>query len=608
MPPEMLRLCALALQAATVSAGLGDLLGGIIDTLNGGVSDGGAGAGAGPGAVAIASASAAPLTEPKCADNLAAGASDLCQPRFVWGLRNGGPQPASSNAGASPAEGGKGVSLTWKACYAEGSLYDAHDCEQAIARLLLDALGVHLESELASEAWGPRSGEVGKPQWQVYAANGERVQSWGGVLAAPSISTAAPALAAGDDTGASVAAVADDPDGVPKVIVPLYIAPEGRLFVWPIQRVGYVTPVPGVQHNREPGAPTVTVETLCVSPRIFRIRNFLSDTEANGLVDETLKITDPMYSLQRSGTGHVPRSKTKQKTVASTRSSENAFVSHSALAKTVKQRAFELLRVPRFSMQQSDGIQVLRYQLGQAYIGHTDYFPVKKNSVDWHWDPATNGSNRFATVFLYLSDVSHGGQTVFPNAKAPPGWEPSNNPWVPAAVGDGSDEAAPPPYETGSWEEKMTALCESSFAVSPRKGDAIVFYSQRPNGGVDPQSLHGGCPVLNGTKWAANLWVWNADRFKTGATANTNGQGYNGPNTLPPPGQIHLPPGAAKRKPDGDIVFDDDDKVSVTFKNALPFEVSLRWVCPRHTACSLTIFHSLPARLLCVCVSVVALA
>lgn len=24
--------------------------------------------------------------------------------------------------------------------------------------------------------------------------------------------------------------------------------------------------------------------------------------------------------------------------------------------------------------------------------------------------------------------------------------------------------------------------------------------------------LHGGCPVLKGTKWAANLWVWNAPR------------------------------------------------------------------------------------------------
>jgi hypothetical protein len=25
-------------------------------------------------------------------------------------------------------------------------------------------------------------------------------------------------------------------------------------------------------------------------------------------------------------------------------------------------------------------------------------------------------------------------------------------------------------------------------------------------------SLHGGCPVLKGDKWAANLWVWNTPR------------------------------------------------------------------------------------------------
>jgi hypothetical protein len=44
---------------------------------------------------------------------------------------------------------------------------------------------------------------------------------------------------------------------------------------------------------------------------------------------------------------------------------------------------------------------VLRYQLGQAYIGHTDYFPNKQVDTTWNWDPMNNGSNRFATVFLY---------------------------------------------------------------------------------------------------------------------------------------------------------------------------------------------------------------
>jgi prolyl 4-hydroxylase len=45
--------------------------------------------------------------------------------------------------------------------------------------------------------------------------------------------------------------------------------------------------------------------------------------------------------------------------------------------------------------------------------------------------------------------------------------------------------------------------------VKPEKGKVIIFYSMRPDGQTDGYSLHGACPVLNGTKWAANKWVWN---------------------------------------------------------------------------------------------------
>lgn len=33
--------------------------------------------------------------------------------------------------------------------------------------------------------------------------------------------------------------------------------------------------------------------------------------------------------------------------------------------------------------------------------------------------------------------------------------------------------------------------------------------------------MHGGCPVIRGTKWGANLWVWNKRRF--GLTADESG-------------------------------------------------------------------------------------
>ena len=49
-------------------------------------------------------------------------------------------------------------------------------------------------------------------------------------------------------------------------------------------------------------------------------------------------------------------------------------------------------------------------------------------------------------------------------------------------------------------------------AVKPNATRAVLFYSQFPNGEIDPYSFHGGCPVLKGTKLAANLWTWSAIR------------------------------------------------------------------------------------------------
>ena len=59
----------------------------------------------------------------------------------------------------------------------------------------------------------------------------------------------------------------------------------------------------------------------------------------------------------------------------------------------------------------ADGIQILRYELGQAYVAHHDYFPAQQ-SEDHSWNPYKGGSNRFATVFLYLSDVEVGSHQL----------------------------------------------------------------------------------------------------------------------------------------------------------------------------------------------------
>ena len=67
-------------------------------------------------------------------------------------------------------------------------------------------------------------------------------------------------------------------------------------------------------------------------------------------------------------------------------------------------------------------------------------------------------------------------------------------------------------FPDNSWQRKMVADCRTMFTVKPKRAEAILFYSQNPDGTTDKMSIHGGCPVIKGTKWAANLWVWNGPR------------------------------------------------------------------------------------------------
>jgi len=77
-------------------------------------------------------------------------------------------------------------------------------------------------------------------------------------------------------------------------------------------------------------------------------------------------------------------------------------------------------------------------------------------------------------------------------------------------------------FGEGSWEASMVRDCYSKLAVRPRQGDAVLFYNQGPGGTLEGDSEHGGCPVLTGEKWAANIWVWNGPIYehneRTGAS------------------------------------------------------------------------------------------
>ena len=50
--------------------------------------------------------------------------------------------------------------------------------------------------------------------------------------------------------------------------------------------------------------------------------------------------------------------------------------------------------------------------------------------------------------------------------------------------------------------------------VWPRKGSAAFWISLKKSGARDMKTTHGGCPVLRGSKWILNKWVYLFDQFK----------------------------------------------------------------------------------------------
>ncbi|KAG8477265.1 hypothetical protein CXB51_030941 [Gossypium anomalum] len=123
-------------------------------------------------------------------------------------------------------------------------------------------------------------------------------------------------------------------------------------------------------------------------------------------------------------------------------------------------------------VENGESMQILHYENGQKYEPHFDYFHDKANQE--------LGGHRIATVLMYLSDVESGGETVFPNAEGKLS-QPKDNSWSDCA--------------------------KNGYAVKPRKGDALLFFSLHLDATTDSDSLHGSCPVIKGEKWSATKWI-----------------------------------------------------------------------------------------------------
>jgi prolyl 4-hydroxylase len=261
---------------------------------------------------------------------------------------------------------------------------------------------------------------------------------------------------------------------------------EGGQWVWPGVSLGYErtvdlysvmprdhVPQPlrlALNEQQQQRHRQVRLTTLSLRPLVLFVDGFLTDRECDAIRQRaapTMRYSQVALMDHDAG-----------RPATDFRTSQTTFLpsKQDGLLMDVDDRVASLVRM---SKTHQEPVQVLRYETGERYTHHADFFDPNlyandKDTIELIKDGARN---RMVTVFWYLSDVAEGGETIFPRAFGK--------------------------------RELSQDDCETGLKVKPEKGKVILFYSMGANGQTDDMSIHGACPVKNGVKWAGNKWVWN---------------------------------------------------------------------------------------------------
>ena len=182
-------------------------------------------------------------------------------------------------------------------------------------------------------------------------------------------------------------------------------------------------------------------------PEVQLCGNFLSDEECAALIsgaEHRLVPSNVVDQQTGESVSHVNR----------TSSGTHYGRGESPMVQAIEARISRLTGIP---VENGEGIQILRYEVGQEYKPHFDYFPLDQGGTPEH---VKNGGQRIATVIMYLNTPEEGGQTIFPDA---------------------------------------------AIAVKAQKGNALLFKYNKPD--KSTLTLHGGLPVKQGVKWIATKWL-----------------------------------------------------------------------------------------------------
>jgi prolyl 4-hydroxylase len=195
------------------------------------------------------------------------------------------------------------------------------------------------------------------------------------------------------------------------------------------------------------GRPWSVVSSI-QKPLIQVYKNVLTEDECDRLIALSQSKLKPSTTVDNeTGGTMVYEHRTSQGTFF--QRGEDDFI------RSIDQRASDIMNLP---VSNGEGLQILNYQVGGEYRPHFDYFPTEHKGSQVH---IQKGGQRVATLIFYLNDVDEGGETIFPSL---------------------------------------------NLNVAPVKGNA-VYFSYFTRGVVEPLTLHGGTPVIQGEKWIATKWM-----------------------------------------------------------------------------------------------------
>lgn len=188
-------------------------------------------------------------------------------------------------------------------------------------------------------------------------------------------------------------------------------------------------------------------------PRIVLLDNVLSLQECDQVIARSRIHLKPSVIVDEVTGKQVPVKERRSETYY-LRRGEDAFIQR------LDARCSEIMGKP---VEHGESLQVVRYKQGGEYRPHWDYLPGE-NEPDTirGQNLIRNGGNRMSTLLIYLNDVPKGGSTYFPGL---------------------------------------------NVSIKPRKGSAVYFVFADGQGGLDPQTLHAGAPVLDGEKWIMTKWM-----------------------------------------------------------------------------------------------------